>query len=89
MGLTIQQEIAALRNRLVLLEQKIASEAPLEFELVFKYKTFDRHWAVSADVEEIKLHVEDFVSNISEELTFNEEGEEFYLSEVKEVKRAV
>jgi hypothetical protein len=87
MGLTIQQEIASLKNRLQLLEQKIAkeSEAPLEFELVFRYKTFDHHWAVSADVEEIKLHVQDFVSNISNELTFDEEGEEFYLSKVMRV----
>jgi hypothetical protein len=84
MGLTIQQEIASLRNRLVLLEQKIAEESKpaKEFELVFKYKTFDHHWAISADPDEIKLHVEAFVSNISEELSFDEEGEEFYLSEV-------
>jgi pterin-4a-carbinolamine dehydratase len=84
MALSTQQEIAALKNKLAALEQRIVeeSEASLEFELTFRYKTYARHWGSGADVAELTRHVNEHKPQIAEVLNFMDEGEEFHLIKV-------
>lgn len=87
MGLSIQQEIADLKNKLEALEGRIKEEGEeITFAVTFVYKTQRSIWAFDGNPQEIiKRHVADLVPEIAGTLQFNEEGEDFYIESVKTI----
>ena len=85
MGLSIQQEIADLKNKLEELEGRIKEEEEITFAVTFIYKTQRSLWAFDGNPQEIKRHVADLVPEIADTLQFNEEGEDFYIESVKTI----
>ena len=83
MGLSIKQEIAAIKNKLEALENRLEGEEETEFSITFSYKTRRSHWALGAGPDEIENHINEFIFQITQTLSFEDEGEEFFLESVK------